>query len=74
VLAGGLLAGGTPLATAVRAALRGRWPDAYLVSAGDGAVAAAWLAARTLPEVTDPAALHRRLVGRPSSDGPGGSG
>ena len=30
-------------------------------TAGDGALAAAWLAARTLPEVTDPAALHRRL-------------
>ncbi|MFC5944837.1 ATPase, partial [Micromonospora harpali] len=31
-------------------------------TAGDGAAGAAWLAARDLPEVADPAALHRLLV------------
>lgn len=61
VLGGGLLTGDTPLATALRAELRHRWPDAPLRRAGDGAAAAAWLAARDLPEVTDPVALHSRL-------------
>jgi glucosamine kinase len=63
VLGGGLLTGGTPLAEAVRVALGSRWPDATLVNAGDGAVAAAWLAARTLPEVDAErsARMHRRL-------------
>jgi len=65
VLGGGLLIGRTPLADAVRPALQARWPEAPLVSAGDGATAAAWLAARTLPEVDDPADLHRRLVHPP---------
>jgi N-acetylglucosamine kinase-like BadF-type ATPase len=65
VLGGGLLTGATPLADAVRPALAARWPAAPLVSAGDGAVAAAWLAARTLPEVTDPTDLHRRLTAPP---------
>ncbi|MFI0795219.1 N-acetylglucosamine kinase [Micromonospora rubida] len=62
VLGGGLLTGDTPLATAVRAELGRRWPDAPLRTAGDGAAAAAWLAARDLPEVTDPTALHPLLV------------
>ncbi|WDZ84104.1 N-acetylglucosamine kinase [Micromonospora cathayae] len=62
VLAGGLLTGGTPLADALRAELARRWPDAPLRRAGDGAAAAAWLAARDLPEVTDPVALHTRLL------------
>ncbi|WP_229399971.1 N-acetylglucosamine kinase [Micromonospora okii] len=62
VLGGGLLTGGTPLAAAVAAELTRRWPDAPLRPAGDGAAAAAWLAARDLPEVTDPAALHPLLV------------
>ncbi|MEV1333840.1 BadF/BadG/BcrA/BcrD ATPase family protein [Micromonospora costi] len=62
VLGGGLLTGDTPLAAAVRAEAARRWPDAPLRSAGDGAAAAAWLAARDLPEVDDPAALHTRLV------------
>ncbi|MEH1170063.1 BadF/BadG/BcrA/BcrD ATPase family protein [Micromonospora sp. CPCC 205539] len=61
VLGGGLLTGDTPLATAVRAEVSRNWPQAPLRIAGDGAVAAAWLAARELPEVTDPAALHARL-------------
>jgi N-acetylglucosamine kinase-like BadF-type ATPase len=68
VLGGGLLTGDTPLAEAVRAALVPRWPDAPLRGAGDGAAAAAWLAARTLPEVDDPAGLHRRLVGPTDGD------
>ncbi|MEU4642759.1 BadF/BadG/BcrA/BcrD ATPase family protein [Micromonospora sp. NPDC023814] len=62
VLGGGLLTGDTPLAAAARAEVAQRWPDAVLRSAGDGAAAAAWLAARDLPEVTDPVALHARLV------------
>ncbi|OKI60693.1 N-acetylglucosamine kinase [Micromonospora sp. CB01531] len=62
VLGGGLLTGDTPLGAAVHAELARRWPDAPLHTAGDGAAAAAWLAARDLPEVTDPAALHALLV------------
>ncbi|GIG92869.1 N-acetylglucosamine kinase [Plantactinospora endophytica] len=62
VLGGGLLTGDTPLADAVRPALAARWPAAPLHGAGDGALGAAWLAARTLPELTDPAELHRRLL------------
>jgi glucosamine kinase len=65
VLAGGLLTGGTPLAAAVEASLQKRWPDAPRLTAGDGAAGAAWLAARELPEVTDPDGLHRRLLGTP---------
>jgi N-acetylglucosamine kinase-like BadF-type ATPase len=62
VLGGGLLTADTPLAKAVRAELAQRWPDAPLPVAGDGAAAAAWLAAHDLPEVTDPASLHPLLV------------
>ncbi|GAA2712199.1 hypothetical protein GCM10010429_29620 [Micromonospora olivasterospora] len=62
VVGGGLLTADTPLATAVCAELARRWPGAPLSTAGDGAAAAAWLAARDLPEVTDPAALHALLV------------
>ncbi|MEU4678322.1 BadF/BadG/BcrA/BcrD ATPase family protein [Micromonospora sp. NPDC023737] len=62
VLGGGLLTGDTPLAAAVRAEAARRWPQAPLRTAGDGAAAAAWLAARDLPEVIDPAALHALLV------------
>ncbi|MGC4880536.1 N-acetylglucosamine kinase [Micromonospora sp. DT43] len=65
VLGGGLLTADTPLATAVRAEVGRRWPSAPLRTAGDGAAAAAWLAARDLPEVTDPAALHARLFPNP---------
>ncbi|SCL15317.1 BadF-type ATPase [Micromonospora nigra] len=64
VLGGGLLTGDTPLAAAVRVEVGRRWPAAPLRSAGDGAAGAAWLAARALPEVTDAAALHDRLVPR----------
>ncbi|MEU8410918.1 BadF/BadG/BcrA/BcrD ATPase family protein [Micromonospora sp. NPDC048842] len=65
VLGGGLLTADTPLAAAVRAEIARHWPDAPLRTAGDGAAAAAWLAARGLPEVTDPAALHARLFPTP---------
>ncbi|MCF0097309.1 N-acetylglucosamine kinase [Micromonospora sp. MH99] len=65
VLGGGLLTAHTPLATAVRAEIGQRWPSAPLRTAGDGAAAAAWLAARALPELTDPAALHARLFPTP---------
>ncbi|MFI6262881.1 N-acetylglucosamine kinase [Micromonospora sp. NPDC051006] len=66
VLGGGLLTGDTPLAAAVRAEASHRWPEAPLCSAGDGAAAAAWLAALDLPEVDDPAALHTLLVPTPT--------
>ncbi|SCG67419.1 N-acetylglucosamine kinase [Micromonospora halophytica] len=62
VLGGGLLTGDTPLAAAVRAEAERRWPDAPVRTAGDGAAAAAWLAALDLPGVTDPVALHALLV------------
>ncbi|MEU5902787.1 BadF/BadG/BcrA/BcrD ATPase family protein [Micromonospora sp. NPDC047467] len=65
VLGGGLLTGDTPLAIAVRAEIARHWPDAPLRTAGDGAAAAAWLAARDLAEVTDPTALHARLFPTP---------
>ncbi|MFI9641474.1 N-acetylglucosamine kinase [Micromonospora sp. NPDC051925] len=75
VLGGGLLTGDTPLGAAVRVEAGRRWPDAPVRSAGDGAVAAAWLAARALPEVTDPVALHALLFPgpRPAAATPGGS-
>ncbi len=66
VLGGGLLTGDTPLAAVVRAEAGRRWPDAPLRPAGDGAAAAAWLAARDLPEATDPTTLHTRLVPPPA--------
>ncbi|MFY1616506.1 N-acetylglucosamine kinase [Micromonospora sp. WMMD736] len=65
VLGGGLLTADTPLATAVRTEMAGHWPQAPLRVAGDGAAAAAWLAARDLPELTDPAALHALLFPTP---------
>ncbi|MFI6921183.1 N-acetylglucosamine kinase [Nonomuraea spiralis] len=48
VLGGGLLAAGTPLATAVRRQAAVRWPAATITHAGDGAVAAARLARHDL--------------------------
>jgi N-acetylglucosamine kinase-like BadF-type ATPase len=63
VLAGGMLSGDTVLAGEVRARLAELWPEAPTSAAGDGAAAAAWLAARALPGV-DAAALHARLVER----------
>ncbi|MFI7608184.1 N-acetylglucosamine kinase [Micromonospora sp. NPDC049366] len=65
VLGGGLLTGATPLAAAVREAAGRHWPHALLCSAGDGAAAAAWLAARDLPEVDDPEALHPLFLAPP---------
>jgi glucosamine kinase len=63
VLGGGLLTERTPLSATVERTLGESWPDAPRFFAGDGAAAAAWLAARTLPEVTDPVELHHRLLG-----------
>ncbi|ASW55844.1 N-acetylglucosamine kinase [Plantactinospora sp. KBS50] len=64
VLAGGLLGVDNPLTRAVRAALAERWPAAPLLPARDGALAAAWLAARGLdPDRDRAAALHARLLG-----------
>ncbi|MGN9775864.1 N-acetylglucosamine kinase [Micromonospora sp. H33] len=65
VLGGGLLTGDTPLAAAVRAEVARHWPDAPVHPAGDGAAAAAWLAARGLPDAGDPVTLHARLVPAP---------
>ncbi|MFK3985681.1 BadF/BadG/BcrA/BcrD ATPase family protein [Micromonospora sp. NPDC050397] len=55
------IGGEGPLTRAVATSLARQWPQAPLLIAGDGAVGAAWLAARTLPEVTDPVELHRWL-------------
>lgn len=65
VLAGGLLTADTPLAAAVRARIAQRWPAPTPLVAGDGAAAAAWLAARDLPDIVDPAALHTALLASP---------
>lgn len=62
VLAGGMLTADTPLAAAVRDRIDARWPTPAPLTAGDGAAAAAWLAARDLPEVEDRAGLHATLV------------
>ncbi|PZM96503.1 MAG: ATPase [Actinobacteria bacterium] len=61
VLGGSLLTDGTVLAAALSAALRERSPHTPLLTAGDGAAAAAWLAARSLDGV-DADTLHRRVV------------
>ncbi|RKR86786.1 N-acetylglucosamine kinase-like BadF-type ATPase [Micromonospora pisi] len=56
---------GGPLARVVGHLLTRRWPAAPLLAVGAesaGAIGAAWLAARTLPEVTDPVELHGRLL------------
>ncbi|WP_233196758.1 BadF/BadG/BcrA/BcrD ATPase family protein [Verrucosispora sp. ts21] len=58
VLGGGLLTGDNPLAASVHAQARRQWPHAPITTAGDGAAAAAWLAARTLPEATAPTTRH----------------
>ncbi|MFF4340781.1 N-acetylglucosamine kinase [Kitasatospora sp. NPDC001540] len=60
VLAGGLLSSPTPLAARLRPLLAARWPGAPLRPAGDGAGAAAWLAARSLGRGTEE--LHRALT------------
>ncbi|MFJ1753072.1 N-acetylglucosamine kinase [Kitasatospora sp. NPDC088134] len=60
VLAGGLLTTDTPLAALLRPRLAARWPGATLHPAGNGAGAAAWLAARSLGRGTPE--LHRRLT------------
>ncbi|MFB9239170.1 N-acetylglucosamine kinase [Plantactinospora siamensis] len=64
VLAGGLLGADNALSRAVRDRLGQRWPAAPLLPARDGALAAAWLAARTVdPDPDRAAALHARLLG-----------
>ncbi|RAJ35346.1 N-acetylglucosamine kinase-like BadF-type ATPase [Kitasatospora sp. SolWspMP-SS2h] len=60
VLAGGLLSTPTPLAARLRPLLAARWPDVPLRPAGNGAGAAAWLAARSLGRGTEE--LHRALT------------
>ena len=59
VLAGGLMAGDTPVRDRVRAVLRRRGVEPCVST--DPAAAAAWLAARGISPLT-PADLHRRLV------------
>ncbi|MFJ1703306.1 N-acetylglucosamine kinase [Kitasatospora sp. NPDC088346] len=74
VLAGGVLDAATPLAEAVRARVADRWPRARVTHAGNGAGAAAWLAARSLGGPADLTELHRRLVRVPAPvAGPDGS-
>ncbi|MFC8722533.1 N-acetylglucosamine kinase [Kitasatospora sp. NPDC057198] len=60
VLAGGLLSPPTLLAARLCPLLAARWPAAPLRPAGDGAGAAAWLAARSLGAGT--VELHRALT------------
>ncbi|HEX7745661.1 MAG TPA: BadF/BadG/BcrA/BcrD ATPase family protein [Micromonosporaceae bacterium] len=62
VLGGGLLTTDTPLARAVSREIDRRWPAAPRRLARNAAAGAAWLAARGLPEVTDPLALHHKLL------------
>ncbi|MEJ3750525.1 BadF/BadG/BcrA/BcrD ATPase family protein [Actinomycetes bacterium KLBMP 9797] len=62
VRGGGLLTADTPLAAALGAALAERWPDAPLPVAGDGAAAAAWLAARPLLDPSAAPSLHATLL------------
>jgi hypothetical protein len=38
-----------------------------VLTAGSGAAGAAWLAAAALPDITDPVALHRSIVGTPDA-------
>ncbi|MBU2665253.1 ATPase [Actinoplanes bogorensis] len=59
VLAGGLLAAGTPVRDGVRAILRGRGVDC--VPSRDPAAGAAWLAARPVADLP-PVSLHRSLL------------
>jgi N-acetylglucosamine kinase-like BadF-type ATPase len=61
VRGGGLLTHDTPLATELAAVLAVSWPATTVLTAGDGAAAAAWLAA--LPHTTsDPTTLWTRLL------------
>lgn len=71
VLGGGLLTTDTPLAGALRREIERRWPAAPRRFALDAAAGAAWLAARRLPEVTDPLTLHGQLLG--ADDGVAGA-
>jgi glucosamine kinase len=59
VLAGGLLTAGTPVRSGLLAVLRSR--GTTVLTSGDPAAAAAWLAARSLPGVDAPT-LHARLT------------
>ncbi len=74
VLAGSVVAAGTPVGTALRARFAAGAADgagAEVYSAGDGAAGAAWLAARSLASGTSAAidadALHRMIVGPPDT-------
>ncbi|GGL14621.1 N-acetylglucosamine kinase [Planomonospora parontospora] len=76
VLAGGVLTSGGPVRRAVVDLLRRRWGDPPIVVAGDGAGAAAWLAAVPFLGREEAAGLHRCFVGpgavRPGAPGPAG--
>ncbi|MBG0822705.1 ATPase [Planomonospora sp. ID91781] len=76
VLAGGVLTSGGPVRRAVVDLLRRRWGDPPIAVAGDGAGAAAWLAAAPFLGREEAAGLHRRFVGpgavRPGVPGPAG--
>ncbi|HEV2346144.1 MAG TPA: BadF/BadG/BcrA/BcrD ATPase family protein [Actinocrinis sp.] len=62
VLAGGILAPGSPVHRLVLTAVAETWPMATITAGMDGAAGAAWLAAlRLLGDGLDAAALHTRL-------------
>lgn len=62
VLAGGILAPGSPVHRLVLTAVAETWPMATITTGMDGAAGAAWLAAlRLLGDGLDAAALHSRL-------------
>ncbi|WP_433291094.1 N-acetylglucosamine kinase [Pseudonocardia sp. CA-142604] len=62
VLAGGVVAGDTPVAELTRARLAARWPGCA-VTAGDAARAAAWLAAARSVPPGRAAELHAAILG-----------
>lgn len=63
VLAGGILAPGSPVERLVRAAIVETWPKATVSASVDGSAGAAWLAAlRLFGDGPDASALHARLL------------
>jgi glucosamine kinase len=63
VLAGGILAPGSPVQRLVLAAIAETWPKATVTAGVDGTAGAAWLAAHhVLGDGLDAAALHTRLL------------
>ncbi|BCJ37244.1 N-acetylglucosamine kinase [Actinocatenispora thailandica] len=68
VLSGSVIRPATPVGAQLRRRLAGWSPGPHqsaprVLTAGSGAAGAAWLATAALPGITDPAALHRSIVG-----------